>query len=254
MRPERGHGEMEDDVAAYVLGASEPEEAEAIRRHLQDCAGCRRLAARLEAATSVLALTAPDLAPPPALKQRVLAAAREGRAGGISRAEAPAPPARPAGPSPRPARGWAWPWPAAPRWAPAALAVLVLALLGWNGYLTSRLAAHPAPPAAALTLTGKGALAGASASVVGLASGNAELVEFQDLPAPAPGRVYQLWLIPGAGSPRSAAVFTPQPDGRALVLVGVPLAPYRLLGVTLEPSPDGSPQPTSAPQMTGRIA
>ncbi len=43
-----------EDVAAYVLGALEPDEAEAFRRHIADCAECREEVAAFEQVTEAL--------------------------------------------------------------------------------------------------------------------------------------------------------------------------------------------------------
>ena len=44
-----------EDAAAYVLGALEPAEAEAFRRHLADCPACQKEVAELEQVTGSLA-------------------------------------------------------------------------------------------------------------------------------------------------------------------------------------------------------
>jgi hypothetical protein len=76
-----------------------------------------------------------------------------------------------------------------------------------------------------------------------------------DLPTPATGRTYQLWVIArerGVTSYVSAGTFTPRADGTAIVRATYPLAPNALaaIGVTEEPA-GGSPQPTSAPFIAG---
>jgi hypothetical protein len=68
----------------------------------------------------------------------------------------------------------------------------------------------------------------------------------RDLPAPAAGRTYQLWLV----TPKakiSAGTFTPGPDGAAEVRATYALAPGSLnaIAVTDEPA-GGVPQPTGA--------
>jgi hypothetical protein len=68
----------------------------------------------------------------------------------------------------------------------------------------------------------------------------------RDLPAPAAGRTYQLWLV----TPKakiSAGTFTPRPDGAAEVQATYALAPDSLnaIAVTDEPA-GGVPQPTGA--------
>ena len=52
--PFSDHDDLETSVAAYVLGATEPEETEAIQQHLDGCAGCREMAARLRRTVELL--------------------------------------------------------------------------------------------------------------------------------------------------------------------------------------------------------
>lgn len=71
---------------------------------------------------------------------------------------------------------------------------------------------------------------------------SAVAVAFDNLSAPPPGTTYQLWLIPPAGTPRSAAVLHTSPD-RPLI---TKFAPTDTLAITVEPA-DGSPLPTTPP-------
>jgi hypothetical protein len=77
---------------------------------------------------------------------------------------------------------------------------------------------------------------------------------FRLKPAPT-GRVYQLWIIPqGGGSPIPSQVFNSDPDGHALVEnVAVPAdVTIEMYAITEEPA-GGSPQPTGAPFLLGRV-
>src|SRR5436305_13614190 len=68
------------DAAAYVLGALEPEEAEAFRRHLASCVVCRDEVAAFQHTANALAMAPPQRREPPARKRRVMRAAREPQA------------------------------------------------------------------------------------------------------------------------------------------------------------------------------
>ena len=57
-----------EDVAAYVLGALEPDEAEAFRRHLADCPECREELAEFEQVTEALPPASAQYAVPRALR------------------------------------------------------------------------------------------------------------------------------------------------------------------------------------------
>ena len=76
------------DAAAYVLGALEPEEAEAFGRHLATCVVCRDEVAAFEHTANALAMAPPQHPAPRGLKRRVMRAVRE------SDAEAQAAPVR----------------------------------------------------------------------------------------------------------------------------------------------------------------
>ena len=69
------HEELENSVAAYVLGATEPGETESIQHHLQGCPSCREMAERLRRAVDMLPLATEIVAPPARLKASILAAA-----------------------------------------------------------------------------------------------------------------------------------------------------------------------------------
>ncbi len=68
--------EFEELSGAYALGAITPEEHRAAQAHLATCAKCSSLMQGLNAAASILPLTAPQVAPSPALKERVMEAIR----------------------------------------------------------------------------------------------------------------------------------------------------------------------------------
>ena len=50
------HEELESSVAAWVLGALEPDEAASIRVHVEGCATCQQTVARLRRAAAALPL------------------------------------------------------------------------------------------------------------------------------------------------------------------------------------------------------
>jgi anti-sigma-K factor RskA len=60
-------------LGAYGLGVLDPEEHEAVERHLSlGCADCRRLAQEYQAVAGMLALALPQVAPDPVVKERLL--------------------------------------------------------------------------------------------------------------------------------------------------------------------------------------
>src|SRR5215211_2897505 len=62
-------------LPAYALGALEPDERARVDDHLATCATCRAEAASYAYVVDSLGAAAPQESPPPALKERVLAAA-----------------------------------------------------------------------------------------------------------------------------------------------------------------------------------
>src|ERR1700681_4896919 len=69
------HEELESNVAAWVLGALDRQEAEVVQAHVEGCASCRETAARLQRAVTALPLVVEEVAPPARLRERVLPAA-----------------------------------------------------------------------------------------------------------------------------------------------------------------------------------
>ena len=71
---------VDDLVDAYALGALEPDEVDAVERHLDHCPDCQELAQTARDTAERMLLTAPVVSPPPELRQRVLARIRAERA------------------------------------------------------------------------------------------------------------------------------------------------------------------------------
>lgn len=235
--------EMESSVAAWVLGALDADEAESVRLHVEGCASCREVAARLRRVVGALPLVAEEVPPPPRLRERVLsAAAASPRAAGR--------PVAVRAPRPQPSRPR--PLPRLPVYAVAAIAVIALL----SGIVVDRALSGPPAPAqvARYALTGHQEMSGAQATVIYLRADGLALVDFRGLPQLAPGRVYEVWLIPSGGSPVAAAVFVPDSNGSKVVLVNRSLSGYSLMAVTNEAGPDGASAPTQQPQLYGNLA
>ena len=243
------HPELENSVAAFVLGAADEDEMEAVRAHLGGCAECRQLAGRLQRAADALPLATEIVDPPARLKARILAAA-------ATTARTPVrPPSRArilALPRPRSLSGWSWPRPPAtlPMAAAAALVLAVLGLGAWNLHLVDQLGHQQV---ASVTLSGQGQLSGAQATVVDFREQSVALVTFSRLPAPPPGKVYELWLIPASGAPEAVTVFQPDGDGSKTVVVNRDLRRYKIIAVTAEDGPAGVAAPTQQPSLAGNV-
>ena len=245
------HEELESSVAAWVLGAVDEAEAEAIRSHVEGCASCRQLVGRLRRVASALPLAVEELNPPPRLRDRVLAGAT------VSQPDAPPTAVRVRRPEPKKVPA---PSPAAgarriPSYALAAVALIALLAGVIIGQIALRAPQPPAPSQVArFTMVGHQEMAGAQATVIELKSDRLALIDFRGLPPPGAGRVYEVWLIPAKGDPLPAAVFVPDSNGAKTVLINSSLAGYSIMAVTNEAGPDGARAPTQQPQLYGSVA
>ena len=183
MTVESGKHDCGADAAAYVLGALEPEEAEAFSRHLDTCVVCRDEVAAFQHTANALAMTPPQHRAPRGLKRRVMRAVRESDAD----AQAQGAPAR------RQRRFGSGRFVARPAVAGlAALAVVVVVIgaiiVGSNGSSGTR----------TITAAVTGSPGTAQLSVSG---GHGQLV-MRNFPQPAAGHIYELWeLRSGAKAP-----------------------------------------------------
>ncbi|WP_033220551.1 anti-sigma factor [Kitasatospora phosalacinea] len=228
-------------TGAYATHALGPEERDAFERHLDHCPSCAQESAEFAATLARLG-AAEALTPPEALRARVLAALP-----GI-RQEAP-PVARTAPTRGRLARH-------APKFALAACLALALgagavavqqhheaesardraaALARRQEDVTALLTAPDARTATAAT-------AGGTGTVVWSAARDRAGFLAAGLPAPGPGRTYQLWYD-DAGTMRPAGLL---PTGTGTLLLTGALDGAAGVGVTLEPA-GGSAHPSGAP-------
>ncbi len=245
------HPELENSVAAYVLGALDSDEQDSVQTHLESCAGCRELARRLQRAADALPLAAQMVTPPPRLRANIMAAAA-------------ASPRSQSHPAPRakvlrlPVRNrqafsdFFGSMRFSPQAVVAVLAVAVLGLGAWNMSLSNQLGdAQRHPKVVSAVMTGHDQLLGSQAKVVDLRDQGVVLVSFSHLPKPAADKVYELWLITPAGNPEKAAVFQPEADGSKTLVMTANLRAYKSMAVTIEMGPDGTSAPTQPPSLQG---
>lgn len=238
------HAAPHPDLALYVLGLLEGDDATAFAEHLRGCARCRREFAELESLEGAVRLAAPPPDVPSGLEERTFAAIA--RAGGRDRLPAAEPEPRPAPPRPRPplARRRRWALLGAAGAATAAVAVgVVVASSGTGG--------GPAPAAQRLALqTVRGRAATVTVDLRTTAVGRQVRLTMRGLPDPRPRSIYELWFV-GPGDTRrrpnrvSAGTFHPDERGNGTVALTGAADPKRFprLSVTLE-SADGSPRRT----------
>jgi anti-sigma-K factor RskA len=215
--------ECGENAAAYVLGALEPAEAEAFRRHIDECASCRDEVAAFEQITEALPANTGRSEVPRDLRRRVM---REVRAN--------------------------------PKTAPARRADTVRAPtrfpLAWGGALAAGVVAVIV--AIVLVSSGSSGTRTIQASVgsaqLHITGGRGDLVVHRLPPLPA-GRIYEMWVQRGSAAPTpTGTLFSTRADGSANVGVPGSLNGVSRVMVTQERA-GGSPVPTSAPVIVASV-
>jgi anti-sigma-K factor RskA len=216
------------DVAAYALGALDPAEAAAFRRHLATCTVCQEELTSLQKVVNELPLSAPRHTAPAALRRRVM---REVHADARARRRAGSSP-------PRPRRsgglGWLLPRPA------LALGVALVVAVGVAVGVISATSGGPSPR----VITGQ--VVGTGTAQLRIVPGRTSLA-VRHFAQPPAGKLYEVWVVRGAGAPVPiGALFSPTAAGNADVEVPGNIKGVSAVMVTPEPM-GGSPHPTHAP-------
>ncbi len=226
--------EHEPALVDYALGELDPTDAARIARHLETCATCRATLQRIEEALGWLGTAVPQIEPPPTLRAQVLAATT-----GEERSR------------------WRLAWARGLLAAAAALLVIALVLAVTRAdRRVDELANQQQTIAAVLAeadwSTEMRGEAPGFPSVVGRVyldrEGEAAVVALEGMPPPERGTVYQLWLVRSDGQRENGGLFVPDAAGRVLLVVEAQAnwTSYQGMGITMEPAPEGSPQPTGS--------
>lgn len=233
--PMSGKHDCGADAAAYVLGALEPEEAEAFSRHMDTCVVCRDEVAAFQHTANALAMTPAQHRAPRGLKRRVMRAVRESDTDTQTQG-APARRSRWGGSGLLVAR------PAVAALGALAVVVVVIGaiIVGSNGSSGTRTIA------AAVT----GSPGSAQLSVSG---GHGQLV-LRNFPQPTAGHIYEMWeLHNGAKVPApTGTLFSVNSSGAGNVGVPGGLHGVNKVLVTQEPA-GGSLTPTSTPVIVASL-
>ncbi|HEX7878002.1 MAG TPA: anti-sigma factor [Candidatus Eisenbacteria bacterium] len=284
MTTSRAHAYYEELAAAHVLGVlEEPERSELVAHITEGCSICRVVYPQLVDVADLLLLGADAAAPPPGLKERIMAAATGTGTGSAGSTDVD----RPVGPSPPlrlPTRASS----REPLYRGLALAAsLALVLLTWQSltWKKERDAARQSllaesgqvsqlreeirgleagraeqarllelierPGSGLVTLASLDPAPGALGKVLYDSAAGKGYLWVKHLPVDAEGKDYQLWAIQG-GAPVSAGVFSVTADGSALI----PLADVRpdtrvaAFAITLEPA-GGLPAPSGPMVLLG---
>jgi hypothetical protein len=220
------------DVGAYALGALDEHEVEPFREHLETCPECRAELSQLQGVTDSLAIAVSRAQAPAELRGRLM---------GVVRGEAEL--LRAAGhEADRPARSrsvWRWrvfPALAATGALAAGLLIGALALNTHSSQQTRVIQARVLPPAASHDATAALRKVGSDVQL-----------QVTGMPAPALGRIYQVWLKDGSRPPQPTdALFSVTGQGNGTVGVPGDLKGVSKVLVTEEPA-GGSLQPTHSP-------
>jgi anti-sigma-K factor RskA len=245
-------------VGAYVLDALPVEEVEAFEVHLTDCASCRAEVRELQSVADVLPLALTPVAPPEALRDRIMAAVE---------ADETSRPALTALRGGVPERMQGRNLLRMPSTYLTVAAVAVIAALGvWNLHLQSQVTQQQAA-VKMQRMVSQALMQHASVYPVGPTSPNSNAAAYmvqpqgrataylivKDLPKPSSNRVYQLWLMQG-NVPRSEGTFTSAGSDPEIVHMPTALTGYGRTAVSVEPGPSGSSHgPTGKIVLLGKL-
>lgn len=224
------HDELRELVPAYALDALDAAEELEVRSHLEACVACRATFDESQAAAGALAMTVQPVAPPAALRAKVLEAAKATpQVGQVVSHSAP-----------RDHRVW--------RWVGAAVAVAAIVVATGFGVVESRhlrtanreVAAQrtfiaqyvSSPVATPIPMVAAGSQLHASAEIYVSASGKSAGLVATGLNDPGT-KVYQLWLIVD-NQPTPLVAFRPDAGGIALVPISADLGSMQGMAVTVE--------------------
>jgi anti-sigma factor RsiW len=232
-----------DTVAAFLLGALSDAERREFEAHMSTCAHCREDIASLRTVADALPLAVPPVAPPPQLRDRLMETVRA-EAEVLSAAG-------PAADRPRPQRrrrfALAFGRPLALAGAAGALVLGVALGLG-IGAATNDNGTKTQTVVQVRTVQARVVKAAAprGTAVIVVRDGVATL-RVTGLPAPPPGKVYEVWLLRrGAAAPSPTdALFSVSTRGSGRVALPSVNGVEAVL-VTAEPD-GGSQAPTSQP-------
>ncbi len=232
MEPEGIH----ELTAAYALHALDREEERAFEDHLSRCAHCREELASFQGAAAALAYNVDAPAPPPTLRQRILAEARSERTNVV--------PLR---------RRWALPVTGG---VAAVAASAALALGVWSASLSQTLESERearAEQARALAVLSdpdadRIPISGAHGTLVVAPDGRAALVVSRLARAPE-NKTYEAWVIED-GAPLPAGLFDARGD-RAVVALDRRVPSGAVVAVTVERE-GGADRPTGEPIFTAK--
>jgi hypothetical protein len=243
-------------LAAYALGDGDLD-AQA-RAHLQICPACRQALEGYFGVAQLLAGTAPEVTPPPALRGQIIATIQRETSARAPQQRAPTSPT----PSPRRRAFRLW----AGFAVACALIIALLGMIGWNVSLQQELARREDQ----LALSREGwqkfivlmndpelrvaQLHGGAAygTFWSTPDGKTGCLMLEDLPELSPDTRFQVWLR-GEDGWTSAGIFAQRSANEWFIIEpAAPLGSYSAILVTAEPD-NGSPKPSGTPLIEGEL-
>jgi anti-sigma-K factor RskA len=238
-----GHEHYEDELAAYMLGSLDPDEASAFEAHLAGCGRCQARERWLRTSLDVLPSSVEQLEPPPALRERLMETVRS--EAGIAE-EAPR---RESATRRRRGRLPAWLGSLSLRPATALAAVVLLLAAGVTGYAI-RGGGASGPSTEQIAIRGTAAAPLARGTLV--RDGDRAVLQVSNLPQKR-GRVYEVWIVKrGQSVPIPATLFQVGRNGGGSAGVPYGLDTAKQVLISSEPA-GGSTQPTTEPVLSATI-
>jgi anti-sigma-K factor RskA len=223
--PTPTHQRPHPDLAGWVLGALDADEAEAFERHLEGCDDCKAEVDELERLPALLSIAAPPVELPGDLEERTIAAVRRAAARRRGRRFAQL------------------------GMAAAACVALVAVLTLGNFGVQPQTANFALAPVAGGTMR-------AEAKAVKVDNGWKVDLTAAGLP---PGE-YNCWYVgpgdqPGLPNRVSAGTFKVEPNGdvRVTMTVGVSPLQFTVMEISQEPPGDGNPAMTGTVVLRGEV-
>jgi anti-sigma-K factor RskA len=232
------HEQWADSVGSYLLGALPPDERDGFAAHLEVCPVCRHDVEELGIAAEALPLSVSSVAPPAALKDRIMAVVEPEAE--LLAAATDEPRRAPA----RPRRRFFSAWSLRPAVALACAAMLLVV----GGVVGALLGGGDETRTVVASTTAQGA------SVELEVGDDGALLVGRNLPEPPRGRTFQVWLKrPGQDPEPTSVLWEPRSNGSAEVAVPGSLDDVEAVLVTDEPH-GGSEEPSRRPFITAPLA
>lgn len=225
---ETDHNSWREDLAAYALGALEPDEAARFERHLEDCERCREEIGWLQPALNALPESVQRQEPPKRLRQSLMAEVR---------AEAKSERS-----SPEPSR-WRSLWQARGLRVATGFAVVALVAAAVVGYEVGNGGSGESPESSTVVSRQPDGI-----TVKMVSEGDGGKLHLSGVGQLPPDKVLEAWVEREGKVEAVPALFVPDRKGQAETTIE-DLSGVRTVMVTKEPS-GGSDAPTGEPIVT----